>query len=248
MTDCGAALGLTRGAGCGTPLRMRYSVAGFCALCAAVGALYAAPAKPTPKAPAKPAAAAKAKPSGADYAAFVRAGRYPNTMNVFTDEALLKRGKSGGSKHIYICLSQQRARLYIDGRVALDWPVSTGKKGHSTPTGQFRVIQKDKAHVSASYGKAYNAKGRVVDGNATPASAAKLGAVFKGAAMPYFLRLTPKGVGMHTGPVVLGTPVSHGCIRCPNAVASRVFDLVSVGTPVTICQKRESPPPAPAGK
>ena len=101
MTDCGAVLGLTRSAGCGTPLRMRYSVAGFCVLCAAAGALYAAPAKPAPKAaPApKPAAPAPVVPAGPvvvgaqemspEHIAALAAGIYQAVSNSITPEVVV---------------------------------------------------------------------------------------------------------------------------------------------------------------
>jgi hypothetical protein len=58
---------------------------------------------------------------------------------------------------------------------------------------------------------------------------------FAGAKMPYFLRLTGDGVGLHAGPIPRpGHPASHGCIRLPGALAERLFSQVPVGTPVTI--------------
>jgi lipoprotein-anchoring transpeptidase ErfK/SrfK len=53
--------------------------------------------------------------------------------------------------------------------------------------------------------------------------------------MPYWMRLTGSGVGMHAGPIPNpGQPASHGCIRMPLAMAETLFQHVNVGTPVTI--------------
>jgi lipoprotein-anchoring transpeptidase ErfK/SrfK len=58
------------------------------------------------------------------------------------------------------------------------------------------------------------------------------GAIFDGARMPYFMRITG-GVGMHEG-FLPGYPASHGCIRMPEFMAEAFFNNLSVGTPVTI--------------
>ena len=52
--------------------------------------------------------------------------------------------------------------------------------------------------------------------------------------MPNWMRLTDYGMGMHTGEVQIGQTLSHGCIRMPDYIAKRLFDIVEVGFPVTI--------------
>ena len=51
--------------------------------------------------------------------------------------------------------------------------------------------------------------------------------------MPYWMRLTPTGVGMHVG-YVPGRPASHGCIRMKKDVAVQLFDILDVGSSVTV--------------
>lgn len=176
----------------------------------------------------------------APYETFVTksAAGYPTTMSCFTDDELLK--KATPQSVIYICLSQQRGRLYVDNQVAMDWPVSTGTYGHETPTGKFRVLSKDADHISASYGNLYNAEGRCIDRNATPATPVPEGGSYKGSPMPYFLQLTSDGVGIHTGKVRAGRRLSHGCIRTPNTIAKKLFSIARVGTPAVICDKVEA--------
>ena len=106
---------------------------------------------------------------------------------------------------INISIAQQRAVFYKDGQVALVSPVSTGRPGFPTPTGQFVVTDKDRMHRSTLY-PAY---------------------------MPYFLRMSCRDFGMHAG-VLPGYPDSHGCIRLPWSSAERLFREVDVGTLVTI--------------
>ena len=65
------------------------------------------------------------------YEHFVAQPDYPTTMADYCDEKLLGMLNANNSK-IIICLSQQRARVYVNGKVAMDWPVSTGTDGHKT--------------------------------------------------------------------------------------------------------------------
>ena len=61
------------------------------------------------------------------------------------------------------------------------------------------------------------------------------GGQFLFAPMPYWMRLTWNGVGMHAGPIPHpGTPASHGCIRLPDEMAQRLFEIVKIGGPVEI--------------
>lgn len=158
---------------------------------------------------------------------------YPTTMAVYEDAELLKQHTS--KSPIYVSLKQQRARLYVNGQVAMDWPVSTGVSGHETPTGKFRIVEKEKQHASNRYGHIYNAEGKCVNYNADIfVDELPEGGRFDGSPMPNWMRLTADGVGMHTGKVKAGKRLSHGCIRTPNAVAVKLFGLTSVGTPTTI--------------
>lgn len=158
---------------------------------------------------------------------------YPTTMAVYEDAELLKQHTS--KSPIYVSLKQQRARLYVNGQVAMDWPVSTGVGGHETPTGKFRIVEKEKSHASNRYGHIYNAEGKCVNYNADIfVDELPEGGRFDGSPMPNWMRLTSDGVGMHTGKVKAGKRLSHGCIRTPNAVAVKLFGLTSVGTPTTI--------------
>lgn len=158
---------------------------------------------------------------------------YPKTMVFYQDDELLKQHSS--KCPIYVSLKQQRARLYVNGQVAMDWPVSTGVSGHETPTGKFRIIEKEPDHASNRYGHIYNADGKCVNYNADIfTDALPEGGRFEGSPMPNWMRLTADGVGMHTGKVQAGKRLSHGCIRTPNRVAAKLYSLTSVGTPTTI--------------
>lgn len=172
------------------------------------------------------------------YEKFITNGYYPEVMDIYTDDALLAQADS--SCPIFICLSQQRGRLYVGNQVAADWPVSTGIQGRETPTGRFRVTQKKEQYASNRYGKMYNAEGKCIDSDADAfKDPVPEGGKFVGAPMPNWHRLTSDGVGMHTGKVRAGQRLSHGCIRTPHSMAVKLFAITKVGTRVTVCDKPE---------
>jgi hypothetical protein len=115
-----------------------------------------------------------------------------------------------GGKMIVVNLSEQEAYAYEDGRMVMHGHVSTGKPGRRTPTGRFRVLEKDIDHVSSKYPRPNG-----------------------GAKMNYMLRLTDYGVAMHLG-YVPNYPASHGCIRMENGFAQKMYYWANVGTRVLI--------------
>src|SRR5262249_27254807 len=81
-------------------------------------------------------------------------------------------GKAKGLLSVIISIDRQQLTLYSDGVPIAHSRVSTGQPGHSTPTGVFSVIQKDRWHHSNLYGDA---------------------------PMFYMQRITWSGVAMHQG-------------------------------------------------
>lgn len=174
------------------------------------------------------------------YELFVRAHpRYPRTMEIYRNKELM--AKATPYSPIYICLSQQRGRLYVDDKVAADWPVSTGTNNHATPTGRFRVQEKKKTYNSRTWGRIYDADGKCINKDAdTRKDRVPEGGKFVGASMPNWHRLTGSGIGMHTGKVRAGRTLSHGCIRTPSLMASQLFEITATGkTRITITKEVE---------
>jgi lipoprotein-anchoring transpeptidase ErfK/SrfK len=136
---------------------------------------------------------------------------------------------------IYISLGKQRAYFRVHDEIAVDSPISSGKRAGMTPPGNYRILEKDADHRSNIYGDFVNPRtGRVVRaGISTRIDSAPSGTVYRGAPMRWFMRLSPSGVGMHTG-ILPGYPASHGCIRLPEEIARLVYDRVRIGTPVTV--------------
>jgi len=98
--------------------------------------------------------------------------------------------RSAGKPRIIIDLEQQRAYFYKGGEVVGVSVVSTGREGYDTPSGEFRVTQKDLTHVSSIYGDYVGRSGQVVVENVNVTEDPRPpGTVFRGAPMPYFLRI-----------------------------------------------------------
>jgi len=139
----------------------------------------------------------------------------------------------GGQPSIKIDLVEQRAYFYKGEQIVGVSVVSTGREGYGTPPGEFRITQKDIDHASNLYGDYVDPCGKVVVRNINiKQDPQPPGTTFRGAPMPYFLRIYG-GIGVHAG-YLPGYAASHGCIRLPERMAVRFFQNAPVGTPVEI--------------
>jgi lipoprotein-anchoring transpeptidase ErfK/SrfK len=112
-----------------------------------------------------------------------------------------------------VSLPDQRVHVYRNGvRIAAS-SCSTGKLGHLTPTGVFKILQKDKNHHSSTYNNA---------------------------PMPYMNRLTWSGIALHAGQLP-GYPASHGCVRLPKEFAELLFGVTKLGMTVVIADDKSQP-------
>src|SRR5215204_2296675 len=98
-------------------------------------------------------------------------------------------------------LATQRAVLFRNGVPTAATTISSGTKGHETPTGVFTILQKNREHYSSTYNNA---------------------------PMPNMQRLTWKGVALHAGKLP-GYPASHGCIRLPPQFSALLFGATTLG-------------------
>jgi hypothetical protein len=158
-------------------------------------------------------------------------------FGVFLGSLLLLGLASSGfaqsdSTRVEIDLGQQMAYLIRGHRVLMQSPISSGRAGHVTETGQFKVIEKEKNHFSSIYGKIVDAAGNTVVVDADVDMEVPRGGKFLPAPMRYFMRFHAAD-GMHAG-YLPGYPASHGCVRMPEQLAVAFFDQVQVGTPVTV--------------
>ena len=121
---------------------------------------------------------------------------------------------------IVVSLADQSLYAYNGQTLVATSNISSGKPGHETPTGEFTVSEKDPDHHSSLY---------------------------ENASMPFFMRLTDGGVGLHAG-FIPGYPASHGCVRLPIGMAKELFQHVEPGTPVEITPNTMAAATTPATK
>jgi len=133
---------------------------------------------------------------------------------------------------VEIDLQEQMAYLLRDGRTVLASPISSGRYGHLTQIGSFKIVEKERAHYSSMYGKIVDANGNTVVADADADMSVPRGGKFIPAPMHYFMRFNGAD-GMHAG-YLPGYPASHGCVRMPEQYAIAFFNSVSAGTPVTV--------------
>lgn len=154
--------------------------------------------------------------------------------DTYRNEPLLKQATAENIR-IEIALNEQRGFLLVHGALAMDFPVSSGKKSHPTPAGSYAILGKKKDYRSNLYGKIHDPEGVVVVEDAdSRTDVIPEGGSFVGSSMPYWMRLTNTGVGLHVGYVPGGRGASHGCIRLRRKTAAYLFDLVDIGTPVVV--------------
>lgn len=137
-----------------------------------------------------------------DHTEFTLQADYPLTYSVWMDPEIMQRR---GHKEVRILLGLQRGLYLVDGEVAMDFPVCTGRGKNCTPTGTFSIKQKHIDHHSNLYD----------------------------CPMPYFMRLTWSGIGLHVGDIYR-SPASHGCIRLPRVACEPLYHALPHGSLVEI--------------
>ena len=187
-----------------------------------------APLHAVPQTVPQPNAAAKPKTKQKPASELITKQAKPQTVPRVLDKA------TQDNTRVYVSIGKQRAYLLVGDEVAIDSPISSGKRAGMTPKGSYNVMEKDPDHRSSVYGAFCNSRGEIVRaGVSTRIDSAPSGTHYVGAPMKWFMRLTGEGVGMHVG-ILPGYPASHGCIRMPEEMSEIFFENVSVGTPVTI--------------
>lgn len=124
--------------------------------------------------------------------------------------------------HLVLDLAQRKVTAYKDNEVLASFPVAVGKKGWETPKGNFKVIQMIK---NPTWQNPWN--GKVMPAGPNTA----LGERWIG-----FWTNGKDTIGFHGTPTVnsIGKAASHGCVRMYNKDVKALFEIVSLGTPVTV--------------
>ena len=115
---------------------------------------------------------------------------------------------------IVVSRDQQSLVVYDGDTVIATSNVSTGKPGHSTPTGIFSILEKRRFHASN---------------------------IYSNAPMPFMQRLTWSGIALHASNHVPNHPASHGCVRLPDDFAKQLFKMTGRGLHVLISDRQLVP-------
>ena len=167
------------------------------------------------------------------YEHFTAERNYPKTYTIWKNQEVLSRTNPGNS-HVRIDLAKQRGFLMNGDKVAMDYPVCSGRAGHETPTGNFTILEMLVEKQSNVYGRIYDAEDVCVNRDADiTKDPVPEGGRFDGAPMRYWMRLTNDGVGHHIA-LVRRAPASHACIRGPVGAIPIVYSKVKLGTKVTV--------------
>ena len=166
------------------------------------------------------------------------------SFEIYEDKKLLKRANARNTK-LTVDVSEQRVRLYVDGKVALCSPCTTGAKrkfepntkiyrDKRTPMGTFKITEKIADKRSTIFGEYYRGKKLVYKGDKRKFSGNKKGLRYEGASLKNWMRLTSSGIGLHASKYIKRYPGTNGCIRLPYKVSQTIFKNVRQGTPVSI--------------
>lgn len=143
----------------------------------------------------------------------------------YKQTAASRGAQDWGNTYLEVDLSTQHMWYIVDGAVALETDIVTGKPstGNSTPTGVYSVVEKkrDKTLV----GKIDPSTGKPE--YETPVS--------------YWMRITWTGIGFHDaswqsafGGSRYLTNGSHGCINMPVSKAASLYEMLAMGTPAIV--------------
>jgi len=120
--------------------------------------------------------------------------------------------KPTGAVKIHISTGAQRVYVTQGDEVLLATPCSVGTTATPTPKGEFRIQSKTRHRRRAS----------------SPGA---------GYPMTYWMSFYSPAYGMHWG-FVKPYPCTHGCVRLPLNSARKIFDMVKVGTPISVSSSK----------
>jgi lipoprotein-anchoring transpeptidase ErfK/SrfK len=133
-----------------------------------------------------------------------------------------KRLNASGMKQVLVDLSDRRVYVYRQNTVIASYPIGVGKKGWETPVGTFEVMhmQEFPAWQHPITGKVFAA------GPLSPLGERWIG----------FWSDGHNEIGFHGTPdsELVGSPVSHGCLRMRNPDVRLLYEQISLGVPVQV--------------
>ncbi len=153
----------------------------------------------------------------------IKEGKTVTRSPIISREATPEGQYAWGTTYLEVDITAQHMWYIVNGQIALETDVVTGKKGvYDTPTGTYTILEKIKGKYLT---------GRIVNGKPLYRTW-----------VDYWMRVTWSGIGFHDAGWQNGifggdryvTNGSHGCINMPPAKAAELYGMLSVGCPVVI--------------
>lgn len=141
---------------------------------------------------------------------------------------------------IKISLWDQKAWLLdAEGRAVLETDISTGVPGKDTPEGVFPILERLEEKRSNRYGRYVDKETRevVIEKAWEHSGGPPSGTEYEGIAMPYWMRLTWYGIGMHVGEFNKRARASFGCIRVVGEAQEKIYQKTQLGTEVEVVKE-----------
>jgi lipoprotein-anchoring transpeptidase ErfK/SrfK len=126
---------------------------------------------------------------------------------------------------VVVRLKARQVFVYRGETELAKFPIAVGKKGWETPTGDHQVINRDMYPTFKNFKTGVTIEGGARD---NPLGARWIGFWSDGKTQ----------IGFHgtDQPELIGSAVSHGCIRMHNRDVIQLYDFVKLGTPVIVQQ------------
>lgn len=123
---------------------------------------------------------------------------------------------------VVVSLSDRRTYIYQNQEVIASYPVAIGKKDWETPTGSFRVTHMEEYPIW---------RHPITNQVFSPGADSPLGERWIG-----FWSDGRNEIGFHGTPDthLLGSAISHGCLRMRNEDVRLFYEQVKIGTPIYI--------------
>lgn len=153
----------------------------------------------------------------------IKEGKTVTREPIFSRAATPEGQTIWGVTYIEVDITEQHMWYIVNGVVALETDVVTGKKrSNDTPTGTYTILEMQRNRVL---------RGRPLP-NGKPSYLTPVS---------YWMRVTWSGIGFHDAgwqPTFGGdrylTNGSHGCINMPPAMAAQLYSMIGLGTPAVI--------------
>ncbi len=155
---------------------------------------------------------------------------------VQTEKTTYDKNYGFGDTYLEVDLGSQHLWYYKDGKQILESDLVSGNAGnHATPAGAYQLLDKARNVVlrgPAKVVKKKNKKGKVIETKTTYEWESPVS---------YWMPITYEGVGLHDanwrgafGGDIWRYNGSHGCINLPVPFAPKLYENITVGTPVAV--------------